>query len=194
MCACAISLGAQSSTSSATPQTAAGGHDVTVTGCVAKAADGGFMLTNAMVEPMTATTAGTSTGTTGATTSGTATGATAGGTTAAGATAGTAAATTGGTPMSGAATSWTLMGGTDLDKHVGHKVSISGRTTWDPSMNRNMTANTAGTGATAGTAGSTAGTAGATAGGATTGGSATTTAKGPSVTVTNLKMVSSSCP
>ena len=193
ICSVSISLGAQGSTATATaPQTASASpaaRDVTVTGCVAKAADGRFMLTNATVEPMSATTAGTTGGAT--------TAATTGGTTSGGTTAGaTTGATAGSAPrgmMAATPMSWTLDGGTDLDKHVGHKVQISGKTTWDSSMNRSMTASTAGTaGSTAGTAGSTAG--GTTAGATTAGTGTTAGASRPSVNVSNLKMVSASCP
>jgi hypothetical protein len=191
VCSCVISLGAQSSTSSATVQRSgandAAGHDVTVTGCVAKAADGRFMLTNATVEPMgMASTAGTS-------------GTTSGGTTA-GSTAGTATAgATASRPGSGstAATdtmSWMLSGGSDLDKHVGHKIQVTGRTTWDSSMNRSMSSGSTG-GATTGTTGTSAGsTAGGSTAGATTAGAASSTmANHPMVDVKTVKMISSSC-
>jgi hypothetical protein len=191
VCSCVISLGAQSSTSSATVQRSgandAAGHDVTVTGCVAKAADGRFMLTNATVEPMgMASTAGTS-------------GTTSGGTTA-GSTAGTATAgATASRPGSGSTAaadtmSWMLSGGSDLDKHVGHKIQVTGRTTWDSSMNRSMSSGSTG-GATTGTTGTSAGsTAGGSTAGATTAGAASSTmANHPMVDVKTVKMISSSC-
>ena len=191
VCSCVISLGAQSSTSSATVQRSgandAAGHDVTVTGCVAKAADGRFMLTNATVEPMgMASTAGT---TSGGTTAGATAGATAGT-----ATAGATAPRSGSGSTAADTMSWMLSGGSDLDKHVGHKIQVTGRTTWDSSMNRSMSSgSTAGapTGTTGTTAGSTAG--GSTAGATTAGSAASTMANHPMVDVKTVKMISSSC-
>lgn len=186
VCSCVISLGAQGTTASPTTQRsgAMAGHDVTVTGCVSKAADGKYMLTNAMVEPAGTTTTGGTGSTAGATTGGTTAGSTAGGT------GSTAGATTTGSMASNSSMSWMLSGGTDLDKHLGHKVQVMGNTTWDPMMNRPSTA-----GATTGTSGSTAGTAaaGATTAG-TTSGSMSNMANRPSLDVRSLKMVSASCP
>jgi len=185
---CAISLAAQTPTSTTTQRTTASdatAHDITVTGCVAKAADGRFTLTNAMVEPMaTGTTAGTTTA--GSTTAGTTTGATTtAGTTTAGTTTATSPTVIGTTSASTPAMTWTLTGGTDLDKHLGHKIQVMGQTTWF--AGRPMTS-TNPTGTTTGTTGTTAG--------ATTG---TTTAgarmtPGPTVDVRTIKMLTASCP
>jgi len=179
---CAISLAAQTPASTTTQRTTtsdAAAHDITVTGCVAKAADGRFTLTNAMVEPMaTGTTAGTTTAgsTTGATTTA--------GTTTAGTTTATSPTVIGTTSASTPAMTWTLTGGTDLDKHLGHKIQVMGQTTWV--AGRPMTS-TNPTGTTTGTTGTTAG--------ATTG---TTTAArmtpGPTVDVRTIKMLTASCP
>jgi len=90
------------------------GHEVTVTGCLSKGPDGNFMLTNARAENKPSTT----TGTTGTTTT-------------------APPATTGSTPSSSAsAMTWKLEGGTDLDKHVGHKIEVTGRTDWTGTMDR----------------------------------------------------------
>src|SRR5262245_51884910 len=116
--ACAVTLGAQ--TPPTTPQrsstTTEKSHDVTVTGCLARDASGGYTLDDARIDSAasaTTTTAGSTT-TAGATT-----------------TAPPSASTS-----SGPAMDWMLMGGTDLDKHVGHKIQVTGKTTWDSSMSR----------------------------------------------------------
>src|SRR5689334_11415576 len=72
---CAVSLGAQSTTTTTTasqrPMTADKAHDITVTGCLSKGADGNFILTNAReskggdVATTTAPGAATTAGTTG---------------------------------------------------------------------------------------------------------------------------------
>lgn len=182
----AVSLGAQSSTTTTTPdqRTAARGDksakEVTVTGCLARAADGTFMLNNARSDDMSrsqpgATTTGSSNPTT--TTAGTPTGTS-------GTTAGSTAGTTAAEPSaSGAmhheAMAWKLEGGTDLERHVGHEIQVTGRTDWNEhSMSSSTT--------TTGTSGSAAS-------------SATTTAKGekgmnePRLEVSSVKMISSSC-
>jgi hypothetical protein len=184
----AVSLGAQTPTSTTNQRPAASpaaGHDVSVTGCLAKAADGRFMLTSAMVDPTPSaatTTAGapSATGAPATTTTPTAT-----------APSGTTSATT--TP----AMTWMLSGGTDLDKHLGHKIQVMGRTTWDASM-----AGTSMPGAATGTTGVT--TPPTTAGGTPTGAGAMTrpttttdeqrmSANRPLVNVQTVKMLSASC-
>ena len=35
------------------------------------------------------------------------------------------------------AMSWMLTGNDDLQKHVGHKIQVTGKTTWDSSMDHN---------------------------------------------------------
>ena len=184
---CIVTLGAQTST---TPTTTAQrapmtdkARDVTITGCLSRGADGKYMLTNARVDnPMgTSTTTGT-TGTTSAPTT----------------TPGTTTAT-GTTAANAAAMSWALMGGTDLDKHVGHKIQVTGRTGWDSTMDHGRTPDTSA--AAAGTrAGTTAGTAAG-----TTGTSGTTTtatveemrkdmrADQPRLDVQTVKMIAASC-
>lgn len=180
----AVSVGAQSTTTT-TPDQRSGAYgqsanrEVTITGCLARAADGTFMLNNARRDegmnrsgstgsPTTTnpnpatTTAGTSpTGTTGTT---------------AGSTVGSTAAEPSGGAMGHQAMSWKLEGGTDLDRHVGHEIQVTGRTDWNEhSMSSSTT--------TAGTTGSAAS-------------SATTTAKGangPRLEVSSVKMISSSC-
>jgi hypothetical protein len=166
--ACAVTLGAQTSTSTAqrTSSTTDKAKDVTVTGCLAKDTSGsGFILNNAKMDngaSSTTTTSGTTTaGTTGATTAGTNANA---------------------TMANGPAMNWTLSGGNDLDKHVGHKIQVTGKTTWDSSMNHSAAApapdptTTAG-GATAGTTGTREGSRG----------------MQPRLDVESIKMISTSC-
>jgi hypothetical protein len=72
-----------------------------------------------------------------------------------------------------------LSGGTDLDKHVGHKIQVMGRTAWDASMAGKPMSGTGTTGTTGATAGAT---------------TASTTSSGPSVDVRTIKMLTASCP
>jgi len=174
--ACAVTLGAQTSTTTAqrTSGTSDKSHDVTVTGCLARDTNGsGFMLNNAKMDngaSSTTTTSGTTTaGTTGATTSGT-----------------NASAMSNGPAMN-----WTLSGGNDLDKHVGHKIQVTGKTTWDSSMNHTSSAaSPAGAGTTAASPDPTT-TAGATAG--TTGTRESGHGMQPRLDVESIKMISTSC-
>jgi hypothetical protein len=180
--------GAQTPTSSATGQTATAtsrdAKDIDVTGCLQRSADGKFILTNARVDS-NMTRPGT-TGTTGSTAAGT-TGTTSTATTAAGS---TATAT-----VSDAANTWTLNGGQDLDKHVGHKVQVTGRAAMDmPRKDDDVAKGTTST-ATGSTA--TTGTTGAT-GGATTAGEQRrsdreTKDSGPRLEVKSVTMIASSC-
>jgi hypothetical protein len=125
------SLGAQSATSS---QSTTSDKDVTVTGCLERGANGNYMLANAQKENGMS---GTSTGTTGTTGS-----ATTGSTSATGSSAMNA--------RSGGET-WTLEGSsTDLDKHVGHKIEVTGK-----EVSSSMGSAT-GTSSTTGTTGTTA--------------------------------------
>ena len=137
--ACAVSLGAQTSTTTAQRSaTTDKTHDVTVTGCLARDTSGsGFMLNNAREDngASSTTTTGTST-TTGA----------AGTTTTGGAT--TTTTPRAGSNMSNMAMSWTLSGGNDLDKHVGHKIQVTGKTSYDSTMSHTSTASAAGAGTT----------------------------------------------
>lgn len=164
----AATLGAQSPTTT-TPSTSNADHEVTISGCLAKSA-GGYQLTNAHMD-----TAGSSATTTapGSTTTATTTG---------GAT-GTSGA------MAGAASpamTWTLTGDSDLEKHVGHKIQVTGKTTWDASMSHGRTSTTTASGA---------GTTAAAPPSTTT--SATNTSAGsadqPRMDVKSIKMVSTSC-
>jgi hypothetical protein len=143
----AATLGAQTPTSSR-PTTTDKDHDVTVTGCLAKAAAGGFQLTNARVEPASSTT-----------------------TTAAGSTT-TATGTTGTTGVPGAPMSWMVSGDNDLEKHVGHKVSLTGKTEWDPAMKSSTPPPTT----------------------TTATGSTTTAGSEPRLDVKSIKMVATTCP
>jgi len=159
------SLGAQTpqtppTSSTSTQRTSDKARDINVTGCLAKGADGSYMLTNARVDdPASAT---TTTATTSPTTAGTT------GTTA---TAGTTA--TGGM---NAAMSWALMGSSsDLDKHVGHKIQVTGRSMGGP-MDRGAAATPPATSTTTATTGTTA-----------------EKADQPQLDVQTVKMISSSC-
>ena len=173
---CIATLGAQTPTSTTSGQSntmrGAAAHDVTVTGCLAKGADGRFVLNNAKLDDqMSSSTTGGSAGST---------------------TAGAPAASTTNKSNMPAATTWMLGGGTDLDKHLGHKIQVTGKTSWDGSMSSGATAagtSTTGTPTTAGTTGS-----------ATTSGEQRTStesdSKGgnqPRLDVQSIKMIASSC-
>jgi hypothetical protein len=187
--ACVATVAAQGQTSSTASQTTrsnAAPHDVTLTGCLAKGADGGYTLDNARVD------VGASSTTSSTTTPGaTSTTGTAGATTTGGAATTTAASAAGGV-MNAPAMTWTLAGGSDLASHVGHKVQVSGKTSWDTSMDHARTSAPGATG-TGGAPTTTAGT-------SPTAGGTTTTASGargmrdePRVDVQSVKMISSSC-
>ena len=176
--ACAVTLGAQTSTSTAqrSSSTTDKSHDVTVTGCLARDTNGsGFMLNNAKMDngaSSTTTTSGTTTaGTTGATT-----------------TSGTDASAA---MSNGPAMNWMLSGGSDLDKHVGHKIQVTGKTTWDSSMNHTSSASPAGAGTTAASPDPTTTAGGATAG--TTGTRESSRGMEPRLDVQSVKMISTSC-
>ena len=113
----AVSLGAQTTTSSSQTRSSMD-HDrdnISVTGCLQRDANGGYILSNARVDTSmtggsttTTTTAGT-TGTTGTTTTGT-----------------TAGSETKGTMSTSAASTWKLEGSSsDLSAHVGHRVTVT---------------------------------------------------------------------
>jgi hypothetical protein len=115
---CAVSLSAQSTTTPRKPSTSAPNeNELSVVGCLSKTAGGGFTLTNAQVESATAAAAAGSRTTP------------ASGSTATTGTVG--AATTRPTEPAGSGpsgrTTWALEGGSDLEKHVGHKVQVTGR-------------------------------------------------------------------
>ena len=180
--ACAVTLGAQTSTTTTSQRTSTTtdkSHDVTVTGCLARDTNGsGFILNNAKMDnaaSSTTTTSGTTTaGTTGATT-----------------TSGTNASAS---MSNGPAMNWTLSGGSDLDKHVGHKIQVTGKTTFDPAMSHTSASSPAGAGTTASSAPTT--TTGAATG---TSGSREESHSGdshgmqPRLDVESIKMVSTSC-
>jgi len=111
---CAVTLAAQTPANQQYGKTGDKdkGHEVTVTGCLSKGADGNFMLMNARAENKPSTTTGTSGTTT------------------------TTPPATGSTSSSTTAMTWKLEGGTDLDKHVGHKIEVTGRTDWTGTMDR----------------------------------------------------------
>jgi len=176
----AATLTAQSTTSTTTQQRDrmnGDKHEVTITGCLSKGADGNYMLTNASEDK-----AGSTTTASGATTTGTT---------------GTTAANE---PKNGMhSMTWKLEGGSDLDKHVGHKIQVTGRTDWKDSMDRRPGDDTNPPTTTSGTTGS-----GTTTGTSTTGTTAsgsesqrrsatTTDANQPKLDVTSVKMISSSC-
>ncbi|HXR41625.1 MAG TPA: hypothetical protein VN738_04405 [Acidothermaceae bacterium] len=163
--ACAVTLGAQTSSTTAQrpSSTTDKSHDVTVTGCLAKDTSGsGFMLNNARMDNGASSTTTTS----GTTTAGT-TGTTAGG------------ATTNAATSNAPAVNFMLSGGSDLDKHVGHKIQVTGKTTWDPAMSHTSAASPDPT-STAGGAATTAGTSGS-------------RGMQPHLDVQSIKMVSTSC-
>jgi hypothetical protein len=158
-------------------------RDVTVTGCLAKAADGKFTLTNARIdnpagEP-SSTTAGTSTTTAGTTTAGT--------------TAGTTASTTTSSEAAmnrAAATAFMLAGGSDLEKHVGHKIHVTGRTERNNPTDRSRPeTSTSAAGTTAGTVGTT----GTTTTAATEDQRKDMRADQPRLDVQSIKMIAPSC-
>jgi hypothetical protein len=90
--------------------------EMTITGCLEKNKSGGFWLTHA-VDSIASTTTGASSTTTssGSTTTGT-----------------TGTATTTGASKTAGLT-FNLEGGNDLDKHVGHKISVTGHAKGDVS-------------------------------------------------------------
>jgi hypothetical protein len=187
---------AQTSPTSTTEQRSAMSDkagDITITGCLAKSPDGRYTLKNARMDNGATDQSSTTTAGTTSTTAGTGSSTTAG--TAAGTTAGTSGSTTAGTTTPSMAGSmspeWVLAGGSDLDKHVGHKIQVTGRSASDSSMDHDRASGAVppATGTTAGTAGSTAGTTASTAG--TTGSRAD---QQPRLDVQSVKMISSSCP
>ena len=168
---CIATLGAQTPTPPApaaerSPMTDKA-RDVTITGCLSKGADGKYVLQNARVDSPTTT--GTS-GTTATTPP---------------ATPGTTTATAG---ANAAAMSWALTGGTDLDKHVGHKIQVTGRTGWDGPMDHAKGPDKP---AAAGT--TTAGTSGTTSTAATEDQRKDARGDQPKLDVQSVKMIAPSC-
>jgi hypothetical protein len=180
-----VGLGAQTSTTTASQRSSSTmdkEHDVTVTGCLARETGGSFMLNNARMDTGGSSSTTTSPGST--TTSGSST------------TESRSSASMSNAP----AMSWMLSGGNDLDKHVGHKVQVTGKTSWDSSMSHTSTASAAGAGTTAAQPDPTTTTAG-TAG--TTGTTGTLEeqrshdrdghGEHPKLDVQSIKMISTSC-
>jgi hypothetical protein len=146
-------------------------REVTLTGCLSKGADGKFILNNAKLDNPTGATAGTSGSTTPA-----------------------PASTPSATAGANAATSWALSGGTDLDKHVGHKIQVTGKTAMDSTMDHrtpDTTAAAAGTPA-AGSATPT-GTSGSTATAAAEEQRNKSNANQPRLEVQSVKMIAATC-
>jgi hypothetical protein len=100
----AVTLAAQTPSTDQYAKSGEKGREVTVTGCLSKGADGDFILTNARAENKPSTTTGTSGTTT------------------------TPPAASGSTSSMANAMTWKLEGGKDLDKHVGHKIEVTGHT------------------------------------------------------------------
>lgn len=153
----AATLSAQSPTTTAS--TAGKDHDVTVTGCLSKAS-AGFMLTNAHVDPNASSTTTTASGTS----------TTTGGTNPTAGTTGTSGA------AAAAAMTWMVSGDNDLEKHVGHKIQVTGKTSWDEHSRSSATT-------AAPPASST----------STTGSTTTSSNAEPRLDVKSIKMVSTSC-
>jgi len=140
-------------------------RDISVTGCLAKGADGRYMLTSAKIDsPSSSSTASTAAGT--STTAGTT-----GTSNPAGATASTAG-------NAGASLVLTGSSDSDLEKHVGHKIQVTGKSAWD-GMDRGRTPGTAGT------TGSTTAT--------PTTGATTAAADQPRLDVQSVKMIAATC-
>ena len=174
---CMATLGAQT----ATPPAPAGerapmtdkARDVTITGCLSKGADGKFVLQNARVDSPT-----TTTGTSGTTA-----------TTPPAATTGTPGATTATAGANAAAMSWALSGGTDLEKYVGQKIQVTGRSGWDGPMDHAKGPDTP----AAGTAAGTVGTSGTTSTAATADQRKETRSDQPKLDVQSVKTIAASC-
>jgi hypothetical protein len=180
---CVATLGAQiPSTSTSADQrtpTTDKAKEISVTGCLSKGADGKYVLTSAKIDSPADATAGTS------------------GTTTPPATAGTTPSTPSAT--ANAASTWALSGGSDLDKHVGHKVQITGKATMDSRM-PDPTAAAAGSAATgsAATGAVAAGTVGTSGSTATAAAEEqrnkdTRSASQPQLDVQSVKMIAATC-
>ena len=164
-------LGAQTPTTSSSASTADNKGEITVTGCLSKGADGKFVLNNAKIDSPAGATAGTSGSTTPSPTAGT---------------------STASSPSANPAAAWTLTGGTDLDKHVGHKIQVTGKAAMDNSSASSRTPDPAGS--TAGAAGAaTVGTSGSTATAAAEEQRNKSATAAPALNVTSVKMVAATC-
>lgn len=135
-----------------TPSSSAAPGEMTLTGCLQKTADG-FALANVMADSKSPSGAAAPTGTAGAATPGAASSA-----------------------ASGATSTWNLRGGSDLEKHVGHRIAVTGKA-----------------------AAASSGAAGATPGATTAPPSTTTAASGGAgsartLEVASIKMIAATCP
>ena len=140
-------------------------RDITVTGCLQRDANGGYILANAQVEPdaTKSSTTGTTTGTAATTTT----------------------EATGTSGISATRKTWKLEGSTsDLDMHLGHKVQVTGREASASSSSP----------ATSTTTGTTTGTTGTTATGEQRAKSSSDSDASRRLDVRSVKMISSSCP
>jgi hypothetical protein len=180
------SAGAQTTTAGTTAAqtTTADSKDIMVVGCLQRGSDGSYMLTNAHKDTdvnRSTTGGGTTAGTT---TSGT-TGSTA---TSGSSTAGSSAMATG-SAGADAMSTWAIKGGSDLDKHVGHQIQVTGRAA-APGMSSETT-----TGSTTAAGSTTAGTSGTT---GSTGATTTDASKGmghhtQTLEFKSMKMIAASC-
>ena len=174
---CALNAQTPSTSATAGQRTSAdSAREVSITGCLSKGADGKFVLNNAKLDNPTGATAGTSGSTT------------------------PAPATTPGTPSATAgaantATSWALSGGTDLDKHVGHRIQVTGKTAMDSTMDHRTPDTTAAAAAGTPAAGSATptGTSGSTATAATEEQRNKSNANQPRLEVQSVKMIAATC-
>jgi hypothetical protein len=161
----AASVGAQTSTTTSSNRS----DEISVTGCLARGATGGFVLNNAR-SASDMTRSGAATGTSGTTT-------TTSGTTTSGTTAGS---------MSSGGSTWALKGdSSELEKHVGHMIQVTGREDDHAAMSGSSTTTTTGSTTTSGTTSGTTGTAGAA--------SPSSSSASRGVDVKSVKMISSSC-
>jgi hypothetical protein len=179
------SAGAQTTTAGTTAAqtTTADSKDIIVVGCLQRGADGSYMLTNAHKD-----TDMSRSGTTGGTTAGTTTSGTTGSTATSG------SSTAGSSAMAGSAradamSTWALKGGSDLDKHVGHQIQVTGRASAPGMSSETATGSTTAAGST------TAGTSGTT---GSTGATTTDASKGmghntQTLEFRSMKMIAASC-
>jgi hypothetical protein len=181
----AVSLSAQTTPPSQTTtmKSDKGSHEITVTGCLARGSDGNYMLNNARPDDAmsnrssassnpTTTTSNPTTTTTNPTVG----------------TTGTSPTTSAAEPYGSAskAMSWKLEGGKDLDKHVGHKIQVTGKTDWSGSSMSSTPATT--TGATTGAATGTTAT-----GGREVDAQHGHDTDGPRLDVSSVKMIAATC-
>lgn len=151
----AVSLGAQTTTTTTPDQHSMRGdkgREITVTGCLARGSDGNFMLNNARMDDHAGSTTTTAAGTTGTTAA--------------------EPSSRASTTTTGAAMSYKLEGGKDLERHVGHEIQVTGRTGSNEHSMASSSSSTTTTGAA---------------------GAAATTTSGERLDVSSIKMIASSC-